>query len=97
MPFSGGDRGWSACPLDRTVDQRAECTYSTAGGPLAGVLPNADRAVSCAAWCSRRCSCDGLEAMSAGHVRVLAAELRSLLESAQGPMADIIPIRPRDW
>ena len=36
-----------------------------------------------------------VEALSAGHARVLAAELRALLEAARGAIADVIPIKRR--
>jgi hypothetical protein len=37
-----------------------------------------------------------VEAMSTGHVRVLAAELRAVLEDAMGPSAEVIPMRGRE-
>jgi hypothetical protein len=37
-----------------------------------------------------------VEAMSTGHARVLAAELRALLEDAMGPSAEVIPMRGRE-
>ena len=37
-----------------------------------------------------------VEAMSSGHARILAAELRALLEATAGPGADVIPMRGRE-